>query len=291
MNKLNKVTQDVSKIQVATTITTKYKIISLCILKDKRLVSGDFYGSIEVYDKSYQTQFHIEHAHDDGVLSLCALRNGELLSGGKDNLIKVWRINQDDFYIIDTLYGHTESVWKIIELKDGRISSCSDNEIRIRNDYRCIKTLKVYSLISIIEMNNFIISSHGPLLRIWDESTYECIQTIKSVKCLSENGLAKLNDNTVIVGGDSVIYLVDIKTYQINQFQDKSLGNIWCLYANGDGLVLIGNREGEILCYDSSSNQIIFKNKFHNEGIECIIGIEDNKLISSSYAHTIKIYN
>ena len=45
---------------------------------------------------------------------------------------------------------------------------------------------------------------------------------------------SKLNDNTVILGGKEVIYLVDIKTCQINQFKYKSLGVIFCLYVNGN---------------------------------------------------------
>ena len=294
VNQLNKGCEDVSKIKVNKTIQTKYGISSLCILKDKRLVSGDYKGSIEVYNRSYEPQFCIEDVHDLGVGSLCVLRNGELVSGDGHGDIKVWRINEDDYYLIHTLYGHTEWIRKVIELKDGRISSCSDDgTIIIWDNYQYIQTLQVYNYVdSIIEMNNFIISaSEDGTLKIWDESTYQCILTIDDIKCNSNNSLLKLNDNTLIVGGDDVIYFVDIKTYKIKKFKDESLGYIKCLYVNGNGLLFIGNEEGEMVCYDSSSNQIIFKNKFHNNTIYCIIETEDNQLISSSEDMTIKIYN
>ena len=192
---------------------------------------------------------------------------------------------------------------KVIELKDGKICSCSlDKKIRIWDsidcNYECIQTLKGHTkgITSIIEINNFIFSASfynkdNNELKIWDESTYESIATIKGFQCCSLNALSKLNDNTLILGGNDVIYLVDIKTYQINKFQHRSLGKIECLYVNGNGLLFIGNSDGKILCYDSSSNQIIFKNKFHNDWIYCIIETEDNKLISCSYDHTINIYN
>ena len=75
-----------SKIKVLKSIETKHSegISSLCILKDKRLVSASFDKSIIVYDKLYQLQIYIEDAHDDIILSLCVLRSGELVSTDRD---------------------------------------------------------------------------------------------------------------------------------------------------------------------------------------------------------------
>ena len=127
---------------------------------------------------------------------------------------------------------------------------------------------------------------------IWDESTNKCIKNIKDVRCCpSSNMLSKLNDNTVLVGGENVIYLVDIQTYKINLFQDLSLGYIHCLNVIRNGLVLFGNDEGEICCYDSSSNKIIFKKIFHDGDIFCIIQTQDDKIVSCSYDRKINIYN
>ena len=290
-----------SKIKIIKTIQTKPRraIFSICLLKDKRIVTGGGFNSIEVYNRLYQPQFYINGKYNSEVKSLCVLRNGELLSAGAFGEIKVLIINENDYHLIRTLKEHTGTVFKVIEMKDGKICSCSyDKTIRIWDNYECIQTLKAhtYRVVSIIEMNNFIISSSYSSdngdgeLRIWDESTYQSIAAIQDVHCYYSNGLSKLNDNTVIVGGINVITLVDIKTYQISQFQDQSLGLIKCLYVNGNGLVFIGNDEGEMLCYDSSSNQIIFKSKFHEDGINCMIQSEDNQFISCSYDDTINIY-
>ena len=168
-------------------------------------------------------------------------------------------------------------------MKDGKIASSSDTAIVIwdNNTYQSITTIKMHHSecnVSIIEINNFIVSAADNKLRIRDKSTYKCIKTIQKFKNYSSRKFSKLDDSTVIIGGgNGVIYFVDIKTYQVNRFQDKSLREICCLYVNGNGLVFIGNKKGEILCYDSSSNKIIFKNKFHNEPILCLIGTEDNK--------------
>ena len=144
--------------------------------------------------------------------------------------------------------------------------------------------------ISIIEINNFIVAaSHYNTLIIWDEKTYECIETIKCAQWNSR-GLWKLNDNTLVVGGFKVIKFIDIKTYQTSIFKDESIGVVRCLYVDRNELIFIGNEDGEILCYDTSFNQIVFKSKFHNKRINCIIETEDNHLISSFY-DTINIHN
>ena len=143
-------------------------------------------------------------------------------------------------------------------------------------------------------MNNCIISvSDDKTLKIWDQSAYQCIQTIQHVSCPprnGRNGLLKFNENTVIVGGSSIVYVVDIKTYKVNQFEDESLGNIYCLNVLNNELVLLGNDNGEIICYDPSFNQIISKQKFHNKGISCLIKTEDNHFISASYDLAINVY-
>ena len=77
-----------------------------------------------------------------------------------------------------------------------------------------------------------------------------------------------LNDSTLLLGDGSIgriMYFIDIETSEVNAFKDESLGSILCLTAYGNGLVLIGNEPGEILCYHSLSNKIIFKQKFHNK--------------------------
>ena len=127
-------------------------------------------------------------------------------------------------------------------------------------------------------------------LRIWDQSTYQCITFINDIKCYSRNGLSTLNDNTLVIGGEEIIYLVDIQTFKRNNFEDKVLHCIECLIVLRNRLVLIGNRKFEILCYDSISNTIIFRKKFHIAFVYCLIGSEDNKIFSSSFDKTINIY-
>lgn len=128
-------------------------------------------------------------------------------------------------------------------------------------------------------------------LRIWNESTYECIKFIDNVGCSSINGISKLNDKTILLARASGIIAVDIESSKVEEFNQTSLS--WTLNVLKNGLVLVGNlyRE-EVACYDSlSSNKPIFIKGFSHQGINCIIESEDNKIILCSPERTINIYN
>ena len=93
----------------------------MCILKDKdkRLAVGTTSGSIIIYNTSfsslYKRSFHkcleIKYAHDrmmnalidiNSITSLCALRNGNLISSSLfEKVLKIWRINKKCYSHID----------------------------------------------------------------------------------------------------------------------------------------------------------------------------------------------
>ena len=79
-------------------------------------------GLIIVHSKLYQSQFHIKNAHESGVWSLYVLIIDDLISSW-DEAIKIWRINENDYNLIHKLKEHTNTVRKVIKLKDGKLCS------------------------------------------------------------------------------------------------------------------------------------------------------------------------
>ena len=52
-----------------------------------------------------------------------------LLSASYDNTIKVWKEDDDDWYCVDTLVGHTSTVWGLsFDVKGRKFISCSDDK-------------------------------------------------------------------------------------------------------------------------------------------------------------------
>ena len=218
------------KLKVVKRIKTPYSngINSICLLKDKRLVSGSGDGLIIIYNHSHKPQIKIKNAHDGRIFSLCELRNGHLASSSYKK-IKIWRIGKNNYKLIHTLKQHTDCVSKVIELEDGRIASCSVERIIIWDNYtyQSITTISTgHNLItSIIEMNHSIISvaadKDEALIR-WNKLTYECIQTIQNVSCCFQNALEKLNNHTLIIGSKNVLFVVDIESSEVKKLKNDT---------------------------------------------------------------------
>ena len=56
---------------------------------------------------------------------------------------------------------------------------------------------------------------------MWDKSTYQCNTVIDSIYCLSGEGLEKLKENTIILGGINELFIVDVLCFQSRYLKMK----------------------------------------------------------------------
>jgi len=105
-------------------------VYCLTILKDGSLVYGFYDKSIIIYNKeSYKPDLIIKE-HKDSVYCITILNSGILASYLEDKTIKLFNIKDKEYNILQTLNYHTSTVFKIIELKNKSLISCSsDNSI------------------------------------------------------------------------------------------------------------------------------------------------------------------
>ena len=97
----------------------------LLLLKDGRIASGNWDYSIVIYNKiTYKPDLIIKE-HKGYISCLIELSSGILASCSLDNTIKLFNINGNNYNILQTLNYHTNDVYKIIELKNKQIASCS----------------------------------------------------------------------------------------------------------------------------------------------------------------------
>ena len=100
-------------------------ILSICLLKDGRLICGGKNKKIYLHNEDFDLINSFE-AHNDSVLLIKQLSNGKIVSGGRDNLIKIFIEN--NFECIKILSGHKNSIIDIIENDDGKIISVSSDK-------------------------------------------------------------------------------------------------------------------------------------------------------------------
>ena len=143
-------------------------------------------------------------------------------------------------------------------------------------------------------MNNYIISASGyygdTTVIFWNKYTYD-YKTLNNIYSCNSNGLQKLKDNKIIIGGNDKIFIIDGSTFQYKSLTNSDLGWISSVCVLKDDKVLLGNEYGEISCFDVLSYQFIFiGKKLHNDYLSCIIKTEDEQIISSAHDSTINIF-
>lgn len=268
-------------------------INEMCFLKDGRLASSGKH--IVIYSKTnYHSNIIIKSPNASPI---CGLKNG-CLASGEDRLIKVYKIHEKDFEVVQELKGHTSKVNKIRELQSGWLSSCSDDESIIiwrldsNDNYICNTILKGHnnSVCSVLETKTFLISSSSghfynegskKCVKIWDKSTYQCVTTIENLCCYSENALEKLKDDTIIVGDIDQILKVDVSTFNIKHIKNKSIGEVNTICELKDHKILVGNDKKTILYFNLSNNKLLFHirmDDFYN--ITCILKHDNNVFVS-----------
>ena len=290
-----------SKLQIIKTIQHSHKINSLCFLKDGRLVLGSD-GRISIYNTYTFESFTLSYYTED-TYSVCGLKNGNLASAGSDRKIRIWEINGNNYKQIHTLEGHNYRINKVIELKDGKLCSCSDDKATKiwdnKTDYECIQTLKQRSawVISVIEISDYILSASydngengDNSVIIWNKHTFECIKVVKGIYCLWNNGLGKLKENEIVIGGRNEIFVLDTLSFQYKSFKNSRLGEILSIYVLREGLVLLGNNKGRVFCFDLLYNQIVFKQKLNLYDVLCIVKSENDEKFILSEGKMISIF-
>ena len=114
------------------------------------------------------------------------MRNGQLASGSGDYTIKIWNIVSGK--CTQTLQGHSDLVYQLLQLKSGDLVSCSrkDHNIKIWNltEGICIRTLVGHTcwVISIIvnsQSNTLVSSSQENTIKTWNLETGECVNTLE----------------------------------------------------------------------------------------------------------------
>ena len=161
------------KYEEVRTITEHTKpVLSLLLLKDKRVASSSWDKTIRIYDptNNYNCAQSFER-HNNGVRSICLLDDGNIVSCSFEQSIVIgnYRIK----------YAHDKPIFKIITLPNNRVATCSmDLTIKIwksnppYND-KPIKVLYghnkcVHTLLYIKERDIMISGSSDNTIRMWN---------------------------------------------------------------------------------------------------------------------------
>ena len=185
-NIINGITEPIIKLK-------GHKGTIFCIneIEKNKLLSGSEDKTIKLCDlNTKKCLMSLEDPNNCKINCLLSLKNyGFIVTGGDDNLLKIWNIYSD--YIPNVLSGHECTIWSLTSIiEDDTIiaSGSSDNTIKIWDliDLKCLFTLEGHeNTISSLKMlnNSLLVSaSWDKTCKIWNLRTRNCIFTLKGHK-------------------------------------------------------------------------------------------------------------
>ena len=94
-------------------------VMSVCCLRDGRIVSGDKSGKIILWLKNFSNNKEIKE-HTDAIMHIIQLKDGRVVSCSADKTIKIWDL---DFRCLFTYQKHKGCVNRLVSLRDGGFGS------------------------------------------------------------------------------------------------------------------------------------------------------------------------
>lgn len=199
---------------------------------------------------------------------------------------------------VNNLTGHEDSVCKVIQLKDGRIATCSkDATIKVWSIHsgECIITFTghtdpVWSLTQ-LEDGRLASGSEDKTIKIWNLATEECEFTLtghrEEVNCVIEMPDGRLLSSSI----DKSIMIWDLQ----EKCWTESLGDEDC-YVFGltvlfDGRIASGHSDGAIRVWNAKEGLLESILEGHDDYVWCIRQLNDCRLVTGSADNSIKIWS
>ena len=300
--------------------------------------SGDKTINIYSNDNDFNIILHIPTCHTDFILYILELPNCILASSSSDGTIKFWRIiinnninndlNNNSYYLIETIYAHDTDVWKILFIsKYSQLISCgSDSLIKIWDlniflkndnnnekkyviDYVLKKIISdhkywVSSIINVINQNkniNYVVSGSGDnTIKFYNVfNNYNFVHSMDKVICCQQGTLINYSNKKFLIGGGRGIffYVVNFIYFQVESKiygGNEEINTILLLkknnYRKKNGFLLGGKERCFHYIEEYDYKHKIIKNEAHDKYIYCFIELNNNLIASSSYDNVIKIW-
>ena len=285
-------------------------IHSMLILKDGRLISSSWDGTIKIYNKNnYYVDMTI-NAHKGHINQIVSLEDGNFASCSEDKTIKIWKIEDNKYTEVQTILGHEDTIYNILQMSKELLLTGSESVIKFwkKENEKWVndenyKEIKVESQVADtlkINDNEILCYCKNSFDFYHIEKGKEPIKLINiSTSCSwpFSNLMINLNENIAIAGGNSgnsALQMIDIKNRK--KIKDINYSNqITSIVKVSNSIFFAGDNQGNIIRFDyNSSNNNITDNvigKVHQNSINCIILDLKGKIISGSEDHNIKIWD
>ncbi len=284
-------------------------VLTVALSPDGRtLASGDYDGTIQVWDAKTGERKLTLREHTEGVTSLSLSPDGHTLASGSwDRTVRLWDAKTGEHKL--TLEGHKDGVRSVIFSPDGRTlaSGSYDQTIQLwdakTGEHKF--TLEghrhyVRSAVFSPDGGTLASGSYDKTIRLWDAETGESLQTLEG----HTNGVLTVafspDGRTLASGGyDRTIRLWDAKTGQHLQTLEGHTDDVNSVAFSPDGRTLVsaGNDytiqiyDDTIRLWDAKTGEPLQTLRGHKAGVTSVAFSRDGStLASGSWDRTVQVW-
>ena len=280
-------------------------ISCLEILKDGRLISGSYDSSMIIYNKqTYQPDIIIQE-HNDSIYCINQLSTGLLASSSCDKTIKIFNIKETKYVMLQTLNFHASAIYKVIELKNKYLVSCSSDKSIIFYMYDHLEYQKDYQISTKRSCNSIIQTKDNEICYSEANNNTICfydinIRKIKSTinnldisnSCLSR--FIMITKELLLIPGENKLSIINVYHYQLVRIigvpNSSYIDGVCMLNSN---MLLTGDNAQVIRQWriDGDNLKLIsLKENTHDSSINVLLNLGDGHIASGDNGNTIKIW-
>ena len=280
----------------------KNSIYCLSILNDGRLISGTFDNSIIIYNKTTYQPDLIINEHKGSISFITQLSSGILATCSNDTTIKLFNIKENNYNIIQTLNDHTDWVYKIIEVKNKYLVSCSDDKSIIfylrdnskyKKDYQ-ISLDGICYCISQIKENEICYSENNNKICFFDINERKIKSSISNISKSAYSPFIMISKDLLFISGENKISIININYYElIREIEVPNSGLIHGVCMLNKNILFTGDEKGIIREWKIEEDNLILiskKENAHKSYINTLLNLGNGHIASGSADNTIKIW-
>ena len=282
-----------------------HRVYCLTVLNDGRLVSGSKDNTIIIYNKAtYQPDIIIKE-HKSAICCITKLNSGELVSCSCDKEIKLFKIKEVEYQVLQTLKYHTNYVYKIIELKNEKLVSCSldssfilyfkDNlefskEYQIPTKGWCTSVIETKANeICYSQNNNNTICFFDLLERKIKESLSNIIKYGDNVEWF-----IMMTKDLLLIPGKDCLSILNVNYYKLVRCVEVPDSNwVFGVCILNQNMILTGDCKKEIKQWKIEGDNLILvskKEEAHDNNINFLLNLGNGYIASASSDNSIKIW-
>ena len=231
---------------------------------------GEKRGVIRIYNYQTGTLERVIEAHNAVVLDLAFSADGKyLISGAKDNLAKIWSVN-DKFGLIDTIKFHTNFVYGVKIIKKGddyyAITASDDGQIALYSmrDRELIKSDKKANSLNFLATNQqhiAVCGFEGGKIWIYDFN----LKPVKTIDSKTQpNGLAYSPNGELLIAGvgeePNLVTLYNSKNYTPkSSFKQHENAVLAVGFLDNKTAISAGGKDNEVYLWNIENAEVKLK--------------------------------